>query len=145
MTNISNENTMTVDIRLCGNIPRHEMNALFGAPYPATALTSHADRLSTTCLAETNGPTPGPIRSEEVLATTNYSINMLHAVDKQSPLAPVLEPPSWAVPARGESRLEVRVDMLWLCKSITDRFTDVIFFVLGSRFVKPMQFKHPLT
>jgi hypothetical protein len=114
MPNISNENTMTVDIRLCGNIPRHEMNALFGAPYPATALTSHADRLSTTCLAETNGPTPGPIRSDQVFATaTTNSSNMLFAatVDKQSPLAPVLEPPSWAVPARGESRLEVKTNM----------------------------------
>ena len=115
MATVCNENSMTVDIRLCGNIPRHEMNALFGAPYPATALTSHAGRFSATA----NGPTLCPIRSDEAIATTATklsAINMCHAaVDQQSPLAPVLEPPSWAVAARGETRLEVRTSRTLLC------------------------------
>ena len=104
---------MTVDIKLCGNIPRNEMKAFFRAPCPTTALTSHAEYLNTACLAETNGPTPRKISigSDRPLEgiTIQNTINMLGILtDKQQPLAPVLEPPSWAVPARYESRLEVR-------------------------------------
>jgi hypothetical protein len=113
-----NINTMTVDIRLCGNIPRNEMKAHFGAPYPTTALTSQADYLSTACLAETNGPTLRKINrcSDEALEglTIQKTINMLNVLstEKQLPLTPVLEPPSWAVPARVETRLEVRMCLI---------------------------------
>jgi hypothetical protein len=108
-----NINTMTVDIRLCGNIPRHEMKSRFGAPYPTTALTSQADFLSTACLAETNGPTLRKINhcnNEALESLTNQKhLNMLNGLssEKQLPLTPVIEPPSWAVPARLETRLEV--------------------------------------
>jgi hypothetical protein len=111
---IDHSNAMTVDIRLCGNIPRNEMNTLFGAPCPTTALTSQADHLSTSCLAETNGPTLRKINhySDQALGglTIQNTINMLNVLsEKQLPLAPVLEPPSWAVPARCETRLEVNL------------------------------------
>ena len=105
---------MSVDIRLCGNIPRNEMKAHFGAPYPTTASTSHPEYLSTACLAETNGPTlrkPNNSIDEAMDGLTiQKTINMLNVLssEKQLPLTPVLEPPSWAVPARVETRLEVR-------------------------------------
>lgn len=111
-------NTMTVDIRLCGNIPRNEMKARFGAPCPTTASTSQAGHLSTACLAETNGsPTHRKITLCDRAALNGIIIqntdNMRRGVltEKQQPLAPVLEPPSWAVPAMGETRLEVRSNM----------------------------------
>ena len=114
-------NTMTVDIRLCGNIPRNEMKAHFGAPYPTTALTSQPDHLSTASLAEANGPTLHKLNncSDDGLEglTIQKTINMLNVLssDKQLPLTPVLEPPSWAVPARVETRLEVRLmTVVWL-------------------------------
>lgn len=113
-------NTMTVDIRLCGNIPRNEMKAHFGAPYPTTASTSQSDYLSTACLAAANGPTLRKLNnsSDEALdgLTIQKTINMLNVLssEKQLPLTPVLEPPSWAVPARVETRLEVSVMMIVL-------------------------------
>lgn len=107
-------NTMTVDIRLCGNIPRNEMKVCFGAPYPTTALTSQVPHLSTSCLAETNGcPTlrKTALCDQALLSglIIQNSDNMKRGVltEKQQPLSPVLEPPSWAVPARWEARLEV--------------------------------------
>ena len=109
-------NTMTVDIRLCGNIPRNEMKSHFGAPYPTTASTSQSDYLSTACLAEANGPTLRKRNNCSEVAldglTIQKTINMLNVLssEKQLPLTPVLEPPSWAVPARVETRLEVRTE-----------------------------------
>ena len=106
---------MTVDIRLCGNIPRNEMKARFCAPCPTTASTSHPGHLSTACLAETNGsPTHRKITLCDRALTgiiIQNTDNMRRGVltEKQQPLAPVLEPPSWAVPAIGETRLEVRL------------------------------------
>lgn len=129
-------NTMTVDIRLCGNIPRNEMKAHFGAPYPTTASTSQSGYLSTACLAETNGPTLRKLNhcSDEVLdgLTIQKTINMLNVLssEKQLPLTPVLEPPSWAVPARVETRLEVStvvyIIALTVCASL---LTSVILFI----------------
>jgi len=115
-------NTMSVDIRLCGNIPRNEMKDRFGgAPLTLTALTSRTG-ISAHRLAETNG---GPTLPKTVCDSsfpsapalilqnsTNNNDKMARGVlvenqqHHSQPLAPVLEPPSWAVPARGETRLE---------------------------------------
>lgn len=124
-----NTNTMTVDIRLCGNIPRNEMKARFGAPCPTTALTSRTDCLSTACLAETNGyPTlrKTALFDHQSLLTGLIIRNSTSAADmtrgvlteKQQPLSPVLEPPSWAVPASGETWLDVSfLRRLHFCRS----------------------------
>lgn len=119
MQNSPNDNTnaMTVDIRLCGNIPRDEMKVRFGAPCPTTDFTSHTLGLSTGCLAETNGcPTlrKTALTDHQSLRNTyilkNKSSDSMSGVltEKQHAFSPVLEPPSWAVPACGETRLDVR-------------------------------------
>jgi len=121
-------NTMSVDIRLCGNIPRNEMKERFGAPcsltaLPSLSLTSRHGISTAFSLAETNGsPTLPKTICDAALATgSNLSIlhnstnneNMTRAVLIEKQYAPqqshaqVLEPPTWAVPARGETRLEV--------------------------------------
>ena len=115
-------NTMTVDIRLCGDIPRNEMKARFGAPCPTTALTSQAKHLSTSRLAVING---SPTLHKTALCDQAFPVLTIQNTDNimlqrnvltemQQPFAPVLEPPSWAVPARGETRLEVRLILLRL-------------------------------
>jgi len=114
------KNTMSVDIRLCGNIPRDELKVRFGAPCSLT-LTSRPG-ISALGLAETNGcPTlpktvcdtslsPGLILQNTTNNNDGTNNNMVRGVlvekHQQQALAPVLEPPSWAVPARGETRLE---------------------------------------
>ena len=130
---------MSVDIRLCGNIPRDELKVRFGAPC-SLALTSRPG-ISALGLAETNGcPTLPKTVCDTALSsglilqnTTNNNDgtnnNMVRGVliekHQQQALAPVLEPPSWAVPARGETRLEVR-----LCGSL---FALAFFLIqLGS-------------
>jgi len=130
-------NTMSVDIRLCGNIPRNEMKDRFGgAPLTLTALTSRTG-ISAHRLAETNG---GPTLPKTVCDSsfpsapalilqnsTNNNDKMARGVlvenqqHHSQPLAPVLEPPSWAVPARGETRLEVRLGY-WFAFTVSRLF-----------------------
>lgn len=93
-----------VDVRLCGSIPRSAMSGLRGAPCnPLSDLTS--SDLNTT-LATTNGSssecsTLKPSVYHGVEAAHNPSMARLVQSD-----LPLYEPPSWAVPARGEARLE---------------------------------------
>ena len=119
-------NTMSVDIRLCGNIPRNEIKERFGAPFPMAvrSLTSRSGISAALGLAETNGSStlPKTICDEgfvnenlSILQNTTNSEKMILGVliekqcAQQPPCTqPLLEPPSWAVPARGETRLEVR-------------------------------------
>lgn len=115
MQNNPNDFTnMTVDIRLCGNIPRNEMKERFGAPFPVTAPASETKSLSSSCLAGTNGSTLRKINlCEGHRALTSLIIPNMDSMKRgvltekqQQPVITVLEPPSWAVPARGETRLE---------------------------------------
>ena len=115
--------TMTVDIRLCGNIPRRDMDEHLlrprGAPCSLSALPSGAKTLSTNCLAvddalneatpthRTIGNTIGVCDGLTSLLLQNK--NKAMGVLQDKPFVPLFEPPSWAVPARGETRLEVRV------------------------------------
>ena len=92
MTNQQHDSsTMSVDIRLCGNIPRKDMH-LFERSL--CGITSRA--LSAECLAEMKASQ----QCENVLQNKSNTNNSL-------PLASKMEAPSWAVPARGETRLEV--------------------------------------
>jgi len=104
--------TMSVDVRLCGSIPRRDMKDVpsQGAPPSLKSLTSRAKLLSTASrLAEVNG-----CKSE----STHTTISLCDGLDglighkncmkdvQQQRLVPVLEPPSWATPAKGDARLE---------------------------------------
>ena len=109
---------MSVDIRLCGNIPRRDMEEHIlgsqGAPCSLSALPSGANTLSTKCLAVDNAlndaapthRTIGVCDGLTSLLLQNKTKAMGVLQDKQ-PFVPLFEPPSWAVPARGETRLEV--------------------------------------
>jgi hypothetical protein len=126
---IDTTNTMSVDIRLCGNMPRNEIKERFGAPCSLvvpdlTSLTSRSEISATFGLADTNGcPTLPKTICDAALSTGNLSIlqnttnnnneNMARGVltekhpQHQLHVQPLLQPPSWAVPAKGETRLEV--------------------------------------
>lgn len=111
-TNDHNNEAMTVDIRLCGNIPRDEMKERFGAP--RLALLSRPTSLNTGLLAETNGSstlTKTRVCDDELAGLIIQSSNkMQQCLENRGPSsqnAVDLLVPSWAVPARGESRLEV--------------------------------------
>lgn len=140
---------MSVDIRLCGNIPRNEIKERFGAPCSLTALPSLTSRheISTgLCLAETNGsPTLPKTICDAALDTAKLSIlhnstnneNMTRGVLVEKQYAPqqshaqVLEPPTWAVPARGETRLEVGSFIFWLMSLVAHwHLLTVLFFSL---------------
>jgi hypothetical protein len=130
-----------VDVRLCGGIPRKDMkDQLFikdnGARCSLSALTSPSETsLNISCLAAANGPTSdcsthrtiavcdalsGLVmhNNQNITTITNNNNNMLQTIEnnlqKSTPLAPLMDVPSWAVPARGESRLEVSLMLLLL-------------------------------
>lgn len=111
-----NKSLMSVNVRLCGAIPRADMLTKPGAP------CSLSVRLSKPSLAEDNRcgsevstlPTttttslPATISSfDENISCDNDSNQMRGFMQTgRQPLGTILEPPSWAVPARGETRLE---------------------------------------
>lgn len=113
--------TMSVDIRLCGNIPRKDLKEHFlsGAPCSSGALTSQTHSLNMTCSAGTNGSdSGGPTHrtigfcdgisclGSGIVLQNNSNMRNNTTQERQQPLVPLFEPPSWAVPARGETRLE---------------------------------------
>jgi hypothetical protein len=129
-----------VDVRLCGGIPRKDIlkDQLIkdnGARCSSSALTSRSETsLNISCLAAANGPTSdysthrtiavcdaisGVVthNNKNTPITTNNN-NMLRTIEnnftQSTPLAPLMEVPSWAVPARGESRLEVSLILMTL-------------------------------
>jgi len=138
--------TMSVDVRLCGSIPRRDMKDVpsQGAPPSLKSLTSRAKLLSTASrLAEVNG-----CKSE----STHTTISLCDGLDglighkncmkdvQQQPLVPVLEPPSWATPAKGDARLEVSQRSIDSCvyslgfALIVDH--SPCFLLINSRYVK---------
>jgi FHA domain len=99
-----------VDVRLCGSIPRSAMAdqlAVRGAPCPLSDLTS--SDLNASHLAGTNGSStlskPSAFHGLSGIQAQNSS-SMARIPCDLSQQAPLYEPPSWAVPARGEARLE---------------------------------------
>jgi len=97
--------SVRVDVRLCGSIPRSAMAGLRGAPCnPLSDLTSSDLNMS---LATTNGSssdlTLKPSVYHGLAGLVAHNPSMVRIVQSDLPL---YEPPSWAVPARGEARLE---------------------------------------
>ncbi|EEC46089.1 predicted protein [Phaeodactylum tricornutum CCAP 1055/1] len=114
----STDVTMSVNVRLCGSIPRRDMK-LFGDGAPVSrlaSLTSSCNRLNIGSLAATNGCK----NEDSTLSTTstfngsdhtslsplNEHPNMRGILTEHQALTPLFEPPSWAVPAKGEAHLE---------------------------------------
>jgi len=132
---------MSVDIRLCGNIPRKELQDHFtlpGAPCILSALTSQAATLSTSCLAGANvSDNRYPTHHTTTLCddlrgfVAHNKSNMRSALQETQPLSPLFEPPSWAVPARGETRLEVSLSSLSLVPFQSAYGSLMIFWIAG--------------
>lgn len=120
--------SLSIDIRICGNIPRHEMSGFFGgAPASRSTLPSRRHALNASGLAETNGsPTLHKIsicdagkkalsdlifqRSEAMKQTPGQQ----HGQVLQNVIPFDLVIPPWAVTARGESVLEVSFPFSYL-------------------------------
>jgi hypothetical protein len=109
--------SVRVNVRLCGGLSRTDMSSkspnsneeLVGARCrPCLAKTSCE---SNGCVYE--GPTlsknPQHVMDDEPDTEDLPHFLSSHSLNTESfPVAPVMEPPSWAVPARGEASLEVR-------------------------------------
>lgn len=112
-------NNLSIDVRICGNIPRNEMHFGNGAPSDWNTLTSRQPALNASGLAETNGsPTLRKIsicdagkkvlsdlifqRSEAMMKSDTGGQVLQHVIPYE------LKIPPWAVAAQGESFLEVR-------------------------------------
>lgn len=104
---------VTVDIRLCGDIPRNEMKERLGAPSLARrSLASRASSLNASCLAETNGsPTLHKTTICDAISNLMVQKSEMNRMNDGQVLQPVLPVdfyvPKWAVSAKGESILEV--------------------------------------
>lgn len=101
-----------VDVRLCGSIPRKDITDQLvqrSALCPLSDLTS--SDLNASFLAA-NGPSSDHLTHKALAfdGLTNIAshTSMTRIQSDASSPAPVFEPPSWAVPAQGEARLEVR-------------------------------------
>lgn len=99
---------ISVDVRLCGGIPRNDMKRLAAAPCSLNdCLTSPRARNFT----PVNGSgDPSTLRNSLVCDALNSLVDqssMRGVLTERQPLTQVLEPPNWAVAAQGETRLEV--------------------------------------
>jgi hypothetical protein len=162
-----------VDVRLCGGIPRKDMKVQLikdnGARCSLSALTSRSETsLNISCLAAANGPTSDcsthrtiavcdalsghgmhNIKNTSMTTNTNNMLQTIENLQKSTPLAPLMEVPSWAVPARGESRLEVSLILaLWhsrYCLAIINVVSNILFFFFFSLFAIQLEDSQPLT
>ena len=122
-----------INVRLCGSIPRKDftivedddssessqrVDSLRGAPCSVPDCLTSDRRPS--YFATTNGSTPAVCDAAVISQSLSRDTNMRSLVDDEDdvakaavllmdhkPLSVVLEPPVWAVPAKGETRLEV--------------------------------------
>lgn len=87
---------MTVNVSLCGSIPRSEM----------MSCSSHRSRLNQAKHASPPPPLPPFRTTEDVIAMAASSLTRKVFDDCVVSSSQVIEPPFWAVPARGEAMLE---------------------------------------
>lgn len=140
---------MRVDVSLCGSIPRSEMQCsksvgrLKGRGHPSTAAPSATTGKNTVTQ---------PI---SILAKNTSSRQPPHVIlDKKDDETKPLEPPSWAVPARGEARLEPVCDSVHTHSPVDlttqtcirfgrSQISDVILHHCNSSRRHAMIFHHP--
>lgn len=101
-----------VDVGLCGSIPRSAMAnqlGLRGAPCPLSDLTSsdlNASRLAVANGSASECPTLSKSSSYHSLSGIVAQNSSMARIQSDLSQQALYEPPSWAVPARGEARLE---------------------------------------
>lgn len=96
--------TMSVNVALCGSIPRANLVKASGGPCSLSSLMTDRQTDYNRCgngkltlFSERNGGTEGQQNNE----------NIRPMLSERQPFAQVFDAPSWAVPAPGEARLEV--------------------------------------
>eukprot|EP00979_Chaetoceros_neogracilis_P016991 scaffold10170_cov277-Chaetoceros_neogracile.AAC.12 len=117
---------MTVDISLCGSIPRSEM----------MACSSHRSRLN---LPKQQSPAI-TLATDDVIAMAASSLARKVSDDHVVSSSQVIEPPSWAVPARGEATLEPVSDTRQFHKPVD--LTRQAVFCVGRSDASDMQLLH---
>ena len=88
---------MTVNVSLCGSIPRSEF----------MSCSSHQPQLNGAKRALTLPALPSSHTTADVIALAASTLTRKVSGDSVVSSSQVIEPPSWAVPARGEAMLEV--------------------------------------
>jgi hypothetical protein len=117
---------MTVNVSLCGSIPRSEM----------MACSSHRSRLNLP--PQLSFATSR--KTDDVIAMAASSLARKVSNDNVVLSSQVIEPPSWAVPARGEAILEPISETRQLHKSVD--LTRQAVFRIGRSDVSDMQLLH---
>lgn len=102
---------MTVNVSLCGSIPRSEMSS---------CSAEWQSRLN-----QTEAP---PSRTDQIIALAASSLSRKVSEDNIVSNSQMIEPPSWAVPARGESFLEPICESRHLHRSL-DLTTQAVYHI----------------
>lgn len=117
---------MTVNVSLCGSIPRSEM----------MACSSHRSRLNLP-KQQSSVTTRG---TDDLIAMAASSLARKVSDDHVVSSSQVIEPPSWAVPARGEAILEPLSDTSQTHKAVD--LTRKAVFCIGRSDASDMQLLH---
>ena len=122
-TTASSTSPLKLDVRLCGSVPRREMESLSLAKCAPLVLRSSQELSTNSYLSAINGQsqrfssTVHTIEDDKSCVAhqlCSHLNNMQQQQNISSSLqlrrsSPVFEAPTWAVPAQGEARLEVSV------------------------------------
>lgn len=117
---------MTVDVSLCGSIPRSEM------------ISFHSSH----CWPRLEGTADQPVRAskDQLVAMAASSFTRKVSDDQVVSSTHAIEPPSWAVPAKGEAILEPISDTCLLHKPVD--LTKQAIFRIGRSELSDMQLLH---
>ncbi len=88
---------MTVNVSLCGSIPRSEM------------MSCSSQRSRSNQPKHAPSPLPSSANTQDLIAMAASSLARKVSDDNVVSSCQVVEPPTWAVPARGEALLEVSI------------------------------------
>lgn len=99
---------VTVNVRLCGSIPRQEMESLTLKQhhYQSSKLSDRHAAISLAVNTIERDSAAGLLCSQLSIMQQQQHPQATSTLQSRSP--PTYEPPTWAVPSRGEARLEVR-------------------------------------
>lgn len=110
-------NAVTVNVKLCGSVPREEIQSLSSDP-TFSSRTPHTNSYFAGRDGDSSSSQLMVIEDEDTMASQLCS-QLSHVGQQQQhqsmssscrPSGPQFEAPTWAVPAVGESRLEVSIE-----------------------------------
>jgi hypothetical protein len=116
--------SMSVDVRLCGSIPRQDMKS-FNSSASCSLQACVAPRVQFN-LDSIKDAAVGNSSAQKTLICPQLPGLMEQVI--RVPMGPIVEPPSWAVPAKGETRLEVRMRFSSSCIFTIAFFTHMLPF-----------------